>query len=178
MLNLNVKESGKKICDFKLPEHRFNELVYPPWHIVDDTYNANPLSMTRMLEASAEKAAHLNIPLFLILGELYELGSKSSAFHNKIGEQIGKINPAYLLYKGNYMEQIVKGIHKNNPTFSSFAHIPENIDVIKLLSNTIFQQKNLPRGGVILLKGSRANKLDQIFLKIKNLLTQDKPNVL
>lgn len=174
ILNLDFKETIKTIDSFELPDHRFNEQVYPPWHIVDDTYNANPLSMERMLKAAYEKASNLSLPLFLILGELYELGDESSTFHEKLGEEIGKINPAYLFYKGNFIEEILKGIHKYNSEFSSFTHICENINLKELLIHILFQQKYKTQGGVILLKGSRANRLDLISQQIKNMLSHAK----
>jgi len=47
--------------------------------VIDDTYNANPLSMRRAIEA-AHEAAH-DQPLVLVLGEMREMGRESDVEH-------------------------------------------------------------------------------------------------
>jgi UDP-N-acetylmuramoyl-tripeptide--D-alanyl-D-alanine ligase len=53
--------------------------------VLDDSYNANPASMTASIEAARELAAVLARPLVLVLGEMRELGAQSAAAHEEIG---------------------------------------------------------------------------------------------
>ncbi|MFR7888525.1 MAG: glutamate ligase domain-containing protein [Bilophila wadsworthia] len=54
-----------------LPKQRFACSRAGDWLVIDDSYNANPLSFSRMLEAAAEMAGdHADRPLVCVLGEM------------------------------------------------------------------------------------------------------------
>ena len=73
MLGLTAEEIAAGFADAQLPPQRFARSRRGNWDIVDDTYNANPLSMARMLDAAAESAQKR--PFVVVLGEMRELGS-------------------------------------------------------------------------------------------------------
>src|SRR6185312_11710009 len=51
--------------------------------LINDAYNANPLSMTAALEHLAERAAGRRT--VAVLGDMAELGSGAAAYHREIG---------------------------------------------------------------------------------------------
>jgi UDP-N-acetylmuramoyl-tripeptide--D-alanyl-D-alanine ligase len=53
--------------------------------VLDDTYNANPASMTSSLAAARELADARGAELVLVLGEMRELGADSSDEHLRVG---------------------------------------------------------------------------------------------
>jgi UDP-N-acetylmuramoyl-tripeptide--D-alanyl-D-alanine ligase len=53
--------------------------------LIDDTYNANPASMSASVRAAAEMAGVLGRPLVLVLGEMRELGALASPGHAEVG---------------------------------------------------------------------------------------------
>lgn len=53
--------------------------------VVDDTYNANPASMSSSIRAAGEMAAAMSRALVLVLGEMRELGPEAVRGHEEVG---------------------------------------------------------------------------------------------
>ncbi len=53
--------------------------------VLDDSYNANPASVKKSIETARELAAERGGGLWLVLGEMRELGAASAAEHEKMG---------------------------------------------------------------------------------------------
>ena len=69
---------------FKLPERRLNRLEFPGMTIIDDTYNANPLSMQLGLDTLVETAAP-GYRRLAVLGHMSELGNEAARLHQDVG---------------------------------------------------------------------------------------------
>jgi UDP-N-acetylmuramoyl-tripeptide--D-alanyl-D-alanine ligase len=72
------------IGDFKQPEGRLNRSDLPGMTIIDDTYNANPLSMQLGLDTLAN-AVERERRRVAILGDMSELGDDAVRYHQEIG---------------------------------------------------------------------------------------------
>jgi UDP-N-acetylmuramoyl-tripeptide--D-alanyl-D-alanine ligase len=70
--------------DFKPPKGRLNRLEFGSLTVIDDSYNANPLSMKLGLDTLAEAAASGQRRL-AVLGMMGELGEEGPRYHNEIG---------------------------------------------------------------------------------------------
>lgn len=78
-----VVSSGLK--DFKSPEGRLNRLELGGMVVIDDTYNANPLSMKLGLDTLASMAGQGERRL-AILGGMAEMGEESRRYHEELGD--------------------------------------------------------------------------------------------
>ena len=67
--------------------------------IINDAYNASPGSM--LLSLNNFKSVK-NKKIILVLGDMYELGSKSIFYHRKLIPIIKKTNPKTLITVGNF----------------------------------------------------------------------------
>ena len=63
---------------------RFNKHELGQWTLIDDTYNANPLSAARMLESAGELAEDKDF--ILVFGEMKELGDLAEQEHEEFGK--------------------------------------------------------------------------------------------
>lgn len=148
----------KGIASTKQPPHRFNLRKTGGLHIFDDTYNANPFSMAKMLDAAASHAAARQLPLLLVLGEMGELGSDAEEQHFKLGRKLAELQAYFICFKGAHADAVHRGLLENGSphNFHSFENLE---DFAKLLPEI---KKNL-RGheAVILFKGSRVNMLER-----------------
>lgn len=132
-----------------LPEGRFRHFKAGGYLLIDDTYNANPLSMAATLEAAAEEARALGLPLTLVLGEMGELGTDSAERHFELGQLIARISPTAVFWKGAWLEQVRSG--------SSYSVIPlESPD--KFMND--WRERALA-AALVVFKGSRRNRLEE-----------------
>ncbi|QGY40117.1 UDP-N-acetylmuramoyl-tripeptide--D-alanyl-D-alanine ligase [Pseudodesulfovibrio cashew] len=116
--------------------------------IIDDTYNANPLSMARSIETAAEMAG--DRPLVLILGDMRELGDEAVRRHEELGQLVKRIAPAAFFYKGDHCGDVICGLDGDNVTG---VKTPEEF-------MRAWREMGLT-GAVVLVKGSRSLKMEE-----------------
>ena len=127
-------------------------------NILNDSYNANPLSMAKALDSFSKiSAAGKKI---LLLGDMLELGKIALKCHRDIGVIVAKGNYDFLFTVGELAKTIAlssvrEGMEKRK--VKSFKNSKEVIAPLKDL---------LSRGDWILVKGSRGMKLDEIVNEI------------
>ncbi|MFA4924843.1 MAG: UDP-N-acetylmuramoyl-tripeptide--D-alanyl-D-alanine ligase, partial [Ignavibacteriaceae bacterium] len=160
-LGLTKKEILKGIEKIKPVKQRLNTKVFENVLLIDDTYNANPLSMRAAFEAV--KTISLYPKKIAILGDMFELGNESKKEHELLASQIkkNKISEVYLLGKGmKFLAQKLQGekiICKHFTTRAKLEHFLERYSL---------------QNSVVLVKGSRGMKMEefvnQIERKLKN----------
>lgn len=127
--------------------------------LIDDTYNANPLSMTRSIDTAKTMADAR--PLVLLLGDMRELGDEAVMQHEKLGSHISKAEPAACFYKGDHFDDVASGLADN--------------DLVKLddIDEFLMKWRELELiNPVILVKGSRSLKMEEYANALSRELTQ------
>lgn len=157
-LGLSTAEIAQGLAQSTLPEQRFNQTRVGQWLLIDDTYNANPLSMRRMLDAAAERAAgRLFVP---VLGEMLELGSQAAEEHEALGRHLADLKPAAIFWKGGHGEDVRAGLTRGGytgPWFEVYDAAAFASEWARLAQGAFAGHK---AGGVMLFKGSRGNRLE------------------
>jgi len=112
-----------------------------------DCYNANPDSMKKSINSFLKEFDHRDASLYLVLGEMGELGRFSQQFHKDIVDYILEF------------PEVEKVFMVGNDFFN-----------LKIENSKLFFSKSiddvvnvLPEEGIFLLKGSRSNKLENIL---------------
>ncbi len=128
--------------------------------IINDTYNANPVSMDAALKALSKMTGYIH--KLAILGDMLELGTGSDRFHTAVGKQAAESKLDYLFLFGSFALDIKKG--------AVSAGMAENkISVFEDISELNQNVKNhLSKGDVILIKGSRGMQLERVVNSIKD----------
>ena len=127
--------------------------------IIDDSYNANPMSMKAALENFYKSKLNLqSYQTLLIIGDMLELGPNSGEMHTKLIPMIRKINPDFLITLGNETEIISQKL-KSDMRCISYTEIKILLKDI----NDIIQPKQF-----ILIKGSNGTGLWKILKLIKS----------
>lgn len=131
--------------------------------IINDTYNANPASTKAALQILADM--HADRRKVAILGDMYELGRRAVEGHREVGAEAAARHINVLITVGKLAAEIALG--------ASMADEP--IEIASFNTNAELKQY-LPRvirpGDIILVKGSRGMKLEQV---VENLLQLDLP---
>ncbi|MGE4557766.1 MAG: UDP-N-acetylmuramoyl-tripeptide--D-alanyl-D-alanine ligase [Desulfovibrionaceae bacterium] len=119
--------------------------------LVDDTYNANPLSMERSIQAARELAG--DGPLVLALGEMLELGDLAENEHERLGRLAAEAGAALVLFHGDHGESVARGLEALGFK-GGFAVVQTPADAALRL-----QGMDLT-GGAVLFKGSRGRRME------------------
>lgn len=174
MLGVNRDTICRGLERVSLPAQRFHCVDCHGWCLIDDTYNANPLSMRRMLDAAAEEAlssGNEKRPLAAILGEMRELGSESGPAHEALGKHLAALQPAAVLWKGGMGSAVRKGLLSGGWRGELVFFNGED-DFASLLAPLCLKLGSRP---VVLFKGSRANELERDLALLETWLAEHAP---
>jgi UDP-N-acetylmuramyl pentapeptide synthase len=122
-------------------------------NLIDDTYNANPDSVKSAIRSlTSIKGGERGI---LVLGDMFELGEHSEEMHKKIGEFAAEAGISKLYATGRFSESVAEGaclkeMNQNSIFTGSRKEILAHL------------RKGLEPGDWVLVKGSRAMKMEDI----------------
>jgi UDP-N-acetylmuramoyl-tripeptide--D-alanyl-D-alanine ligase len=110
LLDLNLEEIAKGIHTVQSVGGRSNIIRHQKYTIIDDCYNANPVSMKAAIDllktATTNKVA--------ILGDMGELGSNENALHKEVGEYAALANIDVLVCVGKRSIHMYEGAKEVN----------------------------------------------------------------
>jgi len=113
---------------------------------VDDTYNANTLSIRRSIESTRLMAGEGR--LVLVLGDMKELGQGAAQSHRELGALVAGVKPAAVYFQGEFAAEVAAGAQG-----VPLAAVTEPAQVLAALAQ-------LNAGGTILVKGSRSCRME------------------
>ncbi|MDR2503652.1 MAG: UDP-N-acetylmuramoyl-tripeptide--D-alanyl-D-alanine ligase [Deltaproteobacteria bacterium] len=164
LLGLDAGDIRAGLAQAAPPQQRFNCVRRGGITLIDDSYNANPLSTARMLRTAAEMAAETGGPLVLVLGEMLELGAYAAEAHYTLGRDIAASGAALFFWKGGQVEPLREGL-RAGAFQGAFAALRDKEDFAAALPDlrAVFEggRTGEPKGA-ILFKGSRGNRLEQL----------------
>ncbi len=159
LLGLSAEEIRTGIRSASFPGQRFARHDLPGWTVIDDSYNANPLSTSRMLQAAGELAAKSR--LICVMGEMGELGSEASREHAALGRNIADAGCSALFWFGGHAGDVQEGLADRGYT-GYFHHASSPADFLDAFRVWKNGSASGSRKNVILFKGSRMNRLEQM----------------
>jgi len=119
--------------------------------VIDDTYNANPLSMARSIRTAAEMAG--DRPLVLVLGDMRELGAEAKMRHEELGRLIREVAPKAVFYKGAHCGDVICGLDGDESVLTRVDGPDAFMQAWRSLGI---------EGAVVLFKGSRSMRMEEI----------------
>jgi UDP-N-acetylmuramoyl-tripeptide--D-alanyl-D-alanine ligase len=126
--------------------------------VIDDTYNSNPGSFA----AAVQTLAELRLPgrLVVVVGDMLELGSSSSALHRAAGRGLAAAGPALVVAVGEHAGDLLGGLSDAGLPACAGRACRDLDEACAVLG------AELRGGDVVLLKGSRGVKLDQLVSRL------------
>ena len=121
--------------------------------IINDSYNANPLSMKAGIDSLINIEGDRKIA---VLGAMLELGRIENAAHREIGKYLYKNGIDVLVGVGNMGEFIAEGAIEAGMAEQNIYVYKTNEDAASFLNNI------MKSGDAILVKGSRALEMEEI----------------
>lgn len=129
--------------------------------LVDDTYNANPMSMAAAFRA-VKDAAQGN-PMALVLGEMRELGESAVSWHRWVGEQAAQTGPTVLVALGAHGQDVLDGAQRAGYAPERCFLASDHEEAAHVL------MEHLEPRHWILVKGSRGMTMERVVEKILKL---------
>ncbi len=126
---------------------------------LNDTYNASPTSMMASLKF-LESLTQFEYKV-AVLGDMLELGINAEKYHEQIGKICADINLDYLIVIGEFGKSTIRGAINNGLNELKIKHFKD----INTISKFILEQ--VPESTVILVKGSRGNRLERVIDNIR-----------
>lgn len=125
--------------------------------IINDAYNANPDSMQAAIDVLVEFAQkEQKGRKIAVLGDMLEMGEWGPPWHEKVGEYAAQNNLDLLVTVGKMAEFIARGALKQGMYEDRVVSFLENNDAVDFIMN------NLEKKDIILIKGSRGMKMEEI----------------
>ena len=157
-LGIELDLIERRLSSFKpLDMHMQLSNFYNGIKILNDSYNASPISVKSALETLAEAAQ--NNRKIAILGDMLELGERTDFYHREIGKEVIKLSIDTLITVGQGGKIIAQSSKEEGMAEERIFSFKKNKKINlakKLLSLT-------RPGDFILLKGSREMKMEEIL---------------
>lgn len=132
--------------------------------ILDDTYNASPVSLAAALDVFADLPAKRRL---VALGDMLELGPDSAARHREVGERLAalKVDQAFLV--GERMREAASALREAGYPENRYAWLPDPVSAGNVLEQV------LQPGDVVLVKGSQGMRMEKTVERLLADLDRD-----
>ena len=158
VLGINLVEIAKSLENFSLPPGRMTLISgIKNSFIIDDTYNASPVSTLAAFQAFKEIKATRKIA---VLGDMLELGLDTEEGHKKVAQEFLDIKGDIFFAVGQRMKMGAFGVFSQE----------ENQEKIFFFSDVFSAGKKLQEiirpGDLILVKGSQGMRMEKVVEEI------------
>ena len=153
---LGYKEIIERLRSFSFPQGRLNLLEVNRIRFIDDTYNSNPASLKQALEAMANLRTEGR--KIFVMGDMLELGSDEGAFHRQAVKDASRVCDIFITV-GSLTNAAIESIKSSGLSFQKIFNCKSSSDARDIL----FKEIGPKQGDVVLVKGSRAMKMEEIF---------------
>ena len=126
--------------------------------VLDDSYNANPVSMRAALEFLAREGKKNRGRLIAVLGDMLELGDYRLTGHEQVGAAAAASGIGYLFVLGDHADDVRRGAVGSRQDERTVFTYPAG-DHERLIGDL---KEILRPGDVVLVKGSRGMRMEKI----------------
>lgn len=153
-MGLNTEEIAEGLAAVTLTGMRLEIIEADGLKIINDAYNASPASTKAALQVLIELAGGRRT--VAVLGNMLELGPWSAEGHREVGETAAELGLDYLVAVGDLAAGIAEGAAGAGLSGDRVLRCTDNIEAAKTLDGLLLY------GDVVLVKGSRGMKMEQI----------------
>lgn len=159
IFGISLEECAEGLRDLRLTKGRLEQKLIRGIQIIDDTYNANPDSMSAALLTLSEMPTTGR--RIAVLGRMGELGIESERGHRRVGQVAAELKLECVLTVGEEAAWISEEAKRHDVADArNFATIDEAAAVLRELSVD---------GDLVLVKGSRSARMERIVEALQSL---------
>lgn len=158
LFDMSSEDMKRGIEKIKSVGSRLNIVETGKYTVIDDCYNANPVSMKSSIDvldsADTRKVA--------ILGDMFELGADEKKLHYEVGVYLGKKMIDTAFFVGTLSENIYQGLKESNQKMECYYY--NTIEDLLMFLDLMIKQ-----GDTILVKASHAMHFERIVKRLQEL---------
>jgi len=156
-LGIQEEEIQMVLNEILLPEGREKIYHVGEGYVIDDSYNANPISLHKALNL-LKRFNHQGYQTWVVLGDMLEMGSFSEAVHQESIRSLEDHNIKNVILYGSLMHGAAEKVLSKNSVDGEYYLASSHEEIKKILLDQIpFPFSRL----IVLFKGSRAMKLEE-----------------
>lgn len=153
---VGLKKIKSVLESFKSYDKRMQVLELNSYTIINDAYNANPDSMRMAIQTMSLMKGY--IQKLAVLGDMLELGEFSEKFHRELAHYLKENGIQKVFFFGDLTNSSYDEAKRLGLDAKHFNDKKQIADEIK---------NKIPEGSLILLKGSRKMKMEEIIEYLK-----------
>lgn len=154
LLGIDIKSLKETFESFKTPNMRMKATSFKDMLIIDDTYNANPLSAKNAIDTISNLNGGRKIAVF---SDMLELGRYTRRLHRKIGNYIASKKIDILVTVGDLSKDIAYGAIEAGMKDADVHRFETKKQALEMLN------KETKPKDIILFKGSRLTKMEELL---------------
>jgi UDP-N-acetylmuramoyl-tripeptide--D-alanyl-D-alanine ligase len=157
-VGITVAETAERLKSLRRTDHRLRLIVGGGLKIIDDTYNASPDSMRSAIDYLVSLSGGRRIA---VLAGMNELGKGSAGLHREVGRYAAESGVDLLVAVGEKGATIASGCAGSGVGSTAAVKCADNAEAAEYL------RASLRDGDIVLVKGSRAMRTEEIVDAIK-----------
>jgi len=158
-LGLTNEQIADDLRDFVMPAMRLQQLSLGSWTVINDAYNANPVSMRAALTTLTDHPAATRRVFFA--GDMRELGPHADDFHRQLGQNVADARIDLFIAVGEFCRYAADQARAAGMTDHAVHHYDTPAQAATAA------QALLGPNAVILVKGSRSVGMEAIVERLK-----------
>ncbi|MFC1669568.1 UDP-N-acetylmuramoyl-tripeptide--D-alanyl-D-alanine ligase [Spirochaetota bacterium] len=151
--NIELETINKSLSTFENVSGR-SQVIDRGFIVVNDTYNSNPLSSKYALSSVREIFPERR--KIAVLSDMKELGEKWESYHFETGKLVGEYGFHMLCAWGEMSKTYIEGAKKTGMDSENLLYFESKVKMIDFLKSKV------NRDDVILVKGSRSMKMEEV----------------
>lgn len=152
-LGVGIDALADATASLELPPGRYETFSMPGgWRLIYDAYNASASGTVAALDALSAEGARRAVA---VLAGMAELGAESERLHEDVGAHAARC-AAIVLVGGEHAAALARGAQRGGMPRGAVVEIGSNAEAVRWL------RANVRSGDVVLLKGSRKYRLEEI----------------
>ncbi len=156
--NVSYRDTKKALSEHSPSGMRLDASRVGDVTVIDDAYNSNPLSMRSAIEALADYPAKGR---WVVSADMLELGRKEEELHKAIGEAIARSGFSGLITFGDLSRHTSRRALECGMDKNKIWHCSDRAEIVDIL------KKSMDKGDAVLIKGSRAMKMEEVIENLK-----------
>ena len=154
---LDLAKLAQGLTTYRGAERRFQIHDVHGVQVIDDAYNANPLSFKAALSTLKDFAGRR---IFIVAADMLELGNLAPGYHDDLGGWLAQTGPQMLFTVGQLAERAGRAAVKSGLPETRYQACQSPEEAAERL------RPLLTRGDVVLVKGSNGMRLDKCIARL------------